>query len=169
MKNYTSNNRLLALSAFSLMTALSASAAVMETVISEDDNDDGSGFHDGTTVTATSGDLLETVGTIASSGDGTGRSAHTGHVPASLTIGDIALGNSGSTSSPTSSEALFVGESNGASANDFIEFDLDTTTNTLGYDITSISVFSYWVDQRSLQDWSVEVRTVGVALPISTR
>ena len=40
---------------------------------------------------------------------------------------------------------------------------MDTSVNTLGYDITSIAAYSGWIDNRAGQNYSVSFRTVGSA------
>jgi hypothetical protein len=44
---------------------------------------------------------------------------------------------------------------------DWIEFNLDLTTHTAGYDISRIATFATWLAYRSRQAYSIEVRPVG--------
>lgn len=42
-----------------------------------------------------------------------------------------------------------------------VRFDLDTSTNTLGYDISEINTYSYWSDERYSQSYTVFYSVVG--------
>ncbi|MBI1336553.1 MAG: hypothetical protein GC164_06285 [Phycisphaera sp.] len=42
-------------------------------------------------------------------------------------------------------------------------FSLDTSVNTLGYNIANIATFSYWGDSRAMQEYTVSVSVVGDA------
>ena len=115
----------------------SASAAIMAVETTEAISGDP---HSGT-IAALAGDLLETQGSIAAELE-----SKPGE-PAALTING---------SIETNSTNVFKGGS-GA----FIEFDLDTSVNTLGYDITSVSTIAAWNDARAGQAYTVSVRQVG--------
>jgi hypothetical protein len=128
-------------------------AAVIATLTSEAAN--GSP-HAGPLVTAVSGDLLETVGSVAS--ESVGGAVPDQHVTASLFDGKITTGtangaNSGDPDAPNAAGYYGTGH--------FIEFDLDTTTNTLGYDISLIQIIQRGDSFRPGIHVTVSLRQVG--------
>jgi hypothetical protein len=134
------------------LTAASANAAVIATLTSEAVN--GSP-HVGT-IQATVGDLLETVGSVVS---GTGGGAvPTQHVTASLFNGKISTGvnngaNGGDPDAPNAAGYYGTGH--------FIEFDLNTTINLLGYDISAINIIQRGDNFRPGINVAISVRPVG--------
>ena len=132
------------------LTAGSANAAVIATLTSEAAN--GSP-HVGT-IQATGGDLLETVGSVASQSN----AVPTQHVTASLFNGKISTGtyNGANGGDPDAGNAAgYYGTGH------FIVFDLDTTTNTLGYDISAINIIQSGDSFRGGINVAVSLRQVG--------
>jgi len=131
MNNMTIKTSALLAFAGLALAAAPVSATLISTLTSETIN--GSP-HGGPLISATSGDLLETVGSVAAeSGNGDGNR----HVTSSLYDGSITTGvsNTGNGGDPTAANAAgYYGN------NHFIEFDLDITTNTLGYDVSQIKI-----------------------------
>ncbi|MEM6504345.1 MAG: PEP-CTERM sorting domain-containing protein [Planctomycetota bacterium] len=106
-------------------------------------------------IQAVDGDLLKTVASVAAEG-GVGDSSR--HVTASMFNGMISTGtangsNGGDVDSPTA--AGYYG------AGDFIEFDLDTSVNTLGYNISLIQVIQRGDSARPGINTTIFVREVG--------
>jgi hypothetical protein len=128
-------------------TATSASAAVISTLTSEAKNGEP---HTGPLIVAASGDLLETVGSVAAeSASGSSNRQNT----ASVFDGQITTSISNTPSPATDGGYWGPGH--------FIEIDLDTTTNTLGYDISSITVIQCGDGYRPGHGYTVQLRTVG--------
>jgi hypothetical protein len=133
------------------LAAGSANAAIIATPTSEIVN--GSP-HVGTTILATGGDLLETVGSVA----GQSNTVATQHVTASLYDGKITTGtnngaNGGDPDAPNAAGYYGTGH--------FIEFDLDTTINLLGYDISAINIIQSGDSFRGGINVAVSLRQVG--------
>jgi hypothetical protein len=148
MKMNKSIKTSLSLAAIAL-TAASANAAIIATYASEDPNLGGDDFHDGPIV-ASGTDLFQTVGTVAAeggTGDGTRQNTSTlfdGLINTGIANGAQTIANAGGYWGP----------------GHFIEIDLDTTTNTLGYDISSISTMQVGDGFRPGQGYTVQLRTV---------
>ena len=141
------NKQLLIVCAAGALFAGTANAAVIGTLTTEAKNGEP---HTGPLISAASGDLLETQGSVASEG-GNGSGAR--HVTASVFDGQITTSISNTPSAATDGGYWGPGH--------FIEIDLDTTTNTLGYDISSITTIQVGDSFRPGQGYTVQLRTVG--------
>jgi autotransporter-associated beta strand protein len=124
------------------------------TLSSEAPSDGNTNNHVGT-IQATVGDLLETAGSVA--GEGAVGDASR-HVTASMFNGKISTGlangsNGGDVNSPTAAGYWTTGS--------YVEFDLDTTTNTYGYDISAIKIIQRGDSFRPSINVTVSLRTVG--------
>jgi len=128
-----------------------ADAVVVANLTSEAVNLGGDEFHDGPSIIAETGDLLETVGSIAAeggSGDGVRNNTSTmfdGKINTSIANGAQTTANAGG----------YWGNGH------FVEFDLDTSVNTLGYDISLIQVIQKGDSFRGGINVAISVRTVG--------
>ncbi|MEM6257967.1 MAG: PEP-CTERM sorting domain-containing protein [Planctomycetota bacterium] len=131
-----------------LLMISSASAAVVTNVTTESASSWG-GTHSGA-IQAVTGDLLET--SVASFNEAFATNAGPQHVPATLTDGGINTGWN------TPSGAY--GDASGA---DFAEYVLDTSVNTLGYDISEIVVIHLAGDvaNRPFANVAIELGFVG--------
>lgn len=136
-KHFTS----LVVAAISIWISANAHAAVTVAITTQAANGNP---HSGT-ISASSSDLLQTQGTLAGS-------AATRNLPANLTNGIIAT----TTGNSSADRGAF-----GAGAGNFVEYDLNISVNTLGYDITSIASISHWSDARAGQAYTVLIRKVG--------
>lgn len=139
------------------LSAGSTPAAPVANISTEEVNEI-SGEHDGG-IEASNTDLLQTVGSITSSMGATFDGTISGQIVAgSLTTGTIAAGVAEEdTTNPNDANAIFA-----AGSGEWIEFALDTSSNSLGYDIASIATFSYWSQfDRTVQAYTVQVRSVG--------
>jgi len=125
-----------------------ANAAPAATLTSEGKNGEP---HNGPLIVAASGDLLETVGSVAAeggSGDSTRQNTSTlfdGSINTGIANGAQTAANAGG----------YWGN------NHFVEFDLDTTTNTLGYDISLIQIIQCGDKFRAGINVDILVRQVG--------
>jgi len=151
MKLNQSMKTLLPLAAFAGLT-VSANAALTWTLTSEAPN--SSSDHNGA-IDAIVGDLLETDGSVAGEGavGDAGR-----HVTASTFNGKISTStaNGGNGGDPNANNAGGYW-----TTDSFVEFDLDTTTNTLGYDISLINIIQRGDGSRPSINVAVSLRTVG--------
>ena len=152
MKSISKTTLSLAALAGLALSATSANAAVIGTLTTEAPN--SATDHNGA-IDAVVGDLLETQGSVASEGavgDG-GR-----HVTASTFNGLITTGvaNGGNGGDPLAANAGGYW-----TTGSHVEFDLDTTTNTLGYDISLINIIQKGDGFRPSINVAVSLRTVG--------
>ncbi len=138
---------ILPLAAFAL-TATYANAAVIATLTTEAKNGEP---HTGPSILATTGDLLETEGSVASEGgNGDGIRQNT----STVFDGSISTGIANGAQTAANAGGYW-------GAGHFIEIDLDITTNTLGYDISSITTIQVGDSFRPGQAYTVQLRTVG--------
>ena len=129
-------------------TATSAKAAPVATLTSEARNGEP---HAGPLISAATGDLLETVGSVAAeggNGDGVRQNTST------LFDGSISTGVANGAQTAANA-AGYWGD------NHFIEFDLDTTTNAQGYDISLIQVIQSGDGFRGGINVAISVQPVG--------
>ena len=136
-----------------IMMTNSAIAAPIGTLSTEAPSNNNTNNHVGT-IQATVGDLIETVGSVADEGaNGASR-----HVTASVFNGKVSTGtgNEGNGGDPDANNAAgyWITDS-------FVEFDLDTTANTLGYDISTINIIQRGDGSRPSINVAVSLRTVG--------
>jgi len=133
------------------MVTSSAIATPIGTLTTEAPN--SASDHNGT-IDAVVGDLIETVGSVASEGaNGSGR-----HVTASVFNGKVSTGtgNAGNGGDPNADNAAGYW-----TTGSHIEFDLDTTSNTLGYDISAINIIQRGDGARPSINVAVSLRTIG--------
>lgn len=134
------------------LSVSSANAAVTAAFTTEAPN--SSSDHNGA-IDAIVGDLLETEGSVAGEGSVGDASRH---VTASTFNGKISTGvaNGGNGGDPNADNAGGYW-----TTDSFVEFDLDTTTNTLGYDISLINIIQKGDGFRPSINVAVSLRTVG--------
>ena len=133
------------------LSVSSANAAVTAALTSEALNLGGDDFHDGPSIIAESGDLLNTsllTFTEGAVGDGTRHNA------SSMFDGTINAGVGNGAQTAQNAAGYWTTGS-------FIQFDLDTTTNTLGYDIDLINIIQRGDSFRPSINVAVSLRTVG--------
>lgn len=101
-----------------------------------------------------SSDLLQThLASVAAASDWT---TNTDRMNPATVAGLLSNGTFETANTTPVSLVGFSGETD-----DWIEFNLDLTTHTAGYDISRIDTFATWLAYRSRQAYSIEVRPVG--------
>ena len=134
------------------VVAASTHAAPVATATTETVN--GSPYHAGPLIQATVGDLLETSrSSITEGGNGSG----TRHLTSSVYDGLVSSGV-GNDVVPASRAGYWGSSTAGAH---FIEFNLNTTSATQGYNISSIKVIQRGDSYSPQQAWKVAFKPVG--------
>jgi hypothetical protein len=82
-------------------------------------------------------------------------------------INDGQLGGSTVATTATATQTLYFGNQDGPGVPGSVTFNLNTSTNILGYDISSLNVFGGWNQKAIFQNFTVTYTTVSSSTPMT--